>query len=159
MSSSPGFLVTSFVSGLLFALGLGVSGMTHPDKVVGFLDITSLERWNPALLWVMVGAIATFAVLRLVLGGRPKPVFAPDWGHIPKPSRTIPGKVMLGNVLFGVGWGLAGYCPGPALVSATTLGSEPLLFTAAMALGFIVAEWLSPSPWLGLPPAGAAPKP
>ena len=139
------YLITSFVAGLLFALGLGIAGMTDPAKVVGFLDITSLERWNPALMWVMVGAIGAFASLRILLGGRSRPVFAPDWCHIPNRAATVPPKVMVGNVLFGVGWGLAGYCPGPAIVSSASLGSEPLLFAAAMITGFVFAELFSPS--------------
>jgi uncharacterized membrane protein YedE/YeeE len=139
--NAPVYLATSFLAGLLFAIGLGVSGMTQAQKVIGFLDITSLEQWNPALMWVMVGAIGVFATLRMAFGNRPKPLVAPDWCHIPPRANTVPLKVATGNVLFGVGWGLAGYCPGPAIVSATSLGSEPLMFTAAMVLGFLGAEW------------------
>ncbi len=128
----PGMsLVTSFASGVLFAIGLIVAGMTDPSKVVAFLDITG--AWDPSLAFVMVGAIAVHFLLLTRILGRPRPVFDREF-FIPG-TRTIDAPLVVGAVLFGVGWGLGGYCPGPAIVALPSMTAEALLFGGAMLVG------------------------
>ena len=120
-----------FGIGVLFALGLGLSGMTLPRKVIGFLDL--FGAWDPALALVMVGAIGVYATgLRLGVG-RGRPLLAETFRL---PERTdIDARLLGGAGLFGVGWGLAGFCPGPALVT-TAAGVRPsLIFVASMLVG------------------------
>jgi uncharacterized membrane protein YedE/YeeE len=118
-----------FGAGLLFALGLGLSGMTDARKVIGFLDL--FGRWDASLLLVMGGAIAVhLALLRLV----PTPSIADDDGCAPPSVRWFDRRTVVGSAMFGVGWGLAGYCPGPALVSLAS-GQGAVLFGVAMVAG------------------------
>lgn len=116
--------------GAIFGLGLGVSGMTLPSKVIGFLDFAG--QWDPSLAFVMVGAILVHAVaLRVIARARP-PGFA-------LPTRTdIDLPLVGGAAMFGVGWGLGGFCPGPALVSLATFGAPALLFVLAMVAGMLL---------------------
>lgn len=120
-----------FACGLIFALGLGVSGMTDARKVLGFLDV--FGRWDASLMFVMGGAIAVhLPFLRLF----PRAAIPDDDGGCAVPSpRWIDRPLVMGSIIFGVGWGLAGYCPGPALVSAMTLGTPALVFVGAMIAG------------------------
>ncbi len=122
-----------FVSGLLFALGLGVSGMTQPANVVGFLDITG--DWRPALALVMGGAIAVHLVAYRLVPKLQRPLFEPKFG-IPT-RRDVDLRLVGGAVLFGAGWGLGGYCPGPGLVSVVSGRPEPIVFVVAMTVGMI----------------------
>lgn len=121
----------SLVVGFIFALGLGLSGMTRPEKVVSFLDI--FGNWDPSLLFVMVGAIAVHFVTYRLIRRRPSPVLTPDW-HVPTKKNITPALVV-GSFLFGVGWGLAGFCPGPALASLASLREGPVLFVVSMIFG------------------------
>lgn len=130
-------------SGVLFGVGLGLSGMTSPAKVIGFLDFAG--RWDASLAFVMMGAIAVHAVLRRIVHRRAAPVFA-DAFDVPT-STTIDRRVLLGSAIFGVGWGLAGYCPGPAIVSVVT-GPRVLLFVVAMAAGMALHRALTREPEL-----------
>jgi uncharacterized membrane protein YedE/YeeE len=139
-SQSPLFHLISYLTGLVFAIGLGISGMVDPAKVIGFLDITSLDRWNPALLWVMCGAIGVFGISQIAGRKLAKPLAAPNWNHIPARGASIPIPVIIGNIMFGIGWGLAGYCPGPAFVSLATLSKEPIIFLLSMIVGLLVFE-------------------
>lgn len=117
--------------GLLFALGLGLGGMTDPAKVVGFLDVAG--AWDPSLAFVMAGALGTHAVLRRLVLRRKQPVLAPAFPSLK--SARVDGRLMGGAALFGIGWGLSGYCPGPALATLPTGGSMVLLFVVAMLAG------------------------
>lgn len=127
-------ILAALGSGVLFALGLGISGMTQPGKVTAFLDFTG--AWDPSLAFVMVGAIAVYALgSRLVLHRR-QPVLA-DRFQVPT-NRKLDGRLILGAALFGIGWGLAGFCPGPAIVSLSSLQTASLLFVAAMLMGILV---------------------
>jgi uncharacterized protein len=120
--------VISFVVGLVFALGLGLSGMMMPAKVIGFLDITG--AWDLSLALVMVGAIAVHAVLYRLIRKRMSPLLG---GKFQVPTRQdIDARLLLGGALFGVGWGLGGFCPGPALASLTTGAPLVLGFVASM---------------------------
>lgn len=131
-------VVVSFVSGLLFALGLGISGMVRPEKVIGFLDVTG--NWDPALIGVMVGGILSYALIHALYKGKTRPLFEEDWRHIPRIGRDLPVNAVIGNVLFGAGWALAGYCPGPAIVSLSSGQQSVLIFVAAMLSGLLVYE-------------------
>jgi uncharacterized membrane protein YedE/YeeE len=133
--------VLVFAIGLLFGIGLIVSGMTDPAKVLGFLDLAG--DWDPSLLFVMGGAVLVATVgFGLARRRRQTPFGAP----ITLPAATaIDRRLVLGSVVFGAGWGLAGFCPGPALASLGTGRTEPLLFCLAMVAGmgvFELAEWL-----------------
>lgn len=121
-------------SGVLFGVGLALAGMTRPDKVRGFLEFT--RQWDPSLAFVMGGAIAVHAVAWRLIARRTSPVFAASFAM---PSRRVlDGRLLLGAAIFGVGWGLGGYCPGPGLASLAT-GSVPVLaFVGAMLAGLVV---------------------
>lgn len=134
MNSNVSRSVFALVSGLLFAVGLGVAGMLNPANVRGFLDI--LGEWKPALMFVMVGAIAVYAIANQIALRMKKPLLADDWNNLPRPGFDFPNKAKLGAVLFGIGWGLAGFCPGPAIVSLVSLNPTVLIFTASMLVGF-----------------------
>jgi len=120
-----------FLAGVIFALGLGVSGMTQPAKVVGFLDITG--AWDPSLAFVMIGAIAVHTLAYRLVPSMKSPVLVSQFGI---PSRTdITSRLIGGAVLFGLGWGLSGFCPGPALTSLPAGDGSTLLFVGAMLSG------------------------
>lgn len=123
--------VFAFIAGLVFGLGLIVSGMANPAKVLGFLDLAG--PWDPSLALVMGGALAVTAVGFAWLRRRGASVSgAPlQW---PTATRIDP-RLALGSLTFGAGWGLAGFCPGPALVAAAAGVCEALIFVAAMAVG------------------------
>lgn len=135
-------IVTAFVTGLLFGLGLILSGMTDPTKVTGFLDIAG--TWNPSLIFVMGGAILVAMVAFRIAGTRIHALLGGAM-HLPT-TRQIDKRLILGGVIFGIGWGLAGYCPGPALASLATGGSKPLIFVLAMLAGMATYEILSRFP-------------
>jgi len=118
-------------TGALFGVGLIVSGMTQADKVVDFLDLANL--WDPSLAFVMAGAIAVHLVLYRLVLRRKSPLFAESFGI---PTRTdIDGRLVGGAALFGIGWGLGGYCPGPGLVSMTSGASNAIAFVLALTVG------------------------
>ncbi|MCA9626776.1 MAG: YeeE/YedE family protein [Myxococcales bacterium] len=124
----------AFLVGLIFAVGLGLAGMTQPAKVIGFLDFTG--RWDPSLAFVMLGAIAVhFILFRLVLK-RKSPLFAGAF-QVPG-SLHLDHRLIMGSAIFGIGWGLAGYCPGPAIVSSGGGSGRAILFTAAMLIGMLL---------------------
>ena len=127
-------LISAGVSGLLFGLGLAVSGMVNPAKVLNFLDLAG--QWDPSLAFVMGGAlVTTFFGYRLVLK-RDHPVFESSFQL---PTRTdLDARLIGGAALFGIGWGLAGVCPGPVLVAAA-LGIAPILIVLAAMLATITA--------------------
>lgn len=117
------------LAGVIFALGLALSGMTQPEKVIGFLDVTG--AWDPSLAFVMVGAIGVHGVLVRLIGKRPRPVFAGEF--VTPPSTAVDRRLLLGAALFGLGWGIAGYCPGPALVATSALPAA--VFVVCMVVG------------------------
>ena len=124
------FLV-NIALGVLFAVGLGISGMTSPDKVIAFLD--PLNGWDASLGFVMVGAIAVHAIGQRWVRQRGMSLF----GGAPRlPDKSdFDLRLVGGSALFGMGWGLGGFCPGPGVVASTTLGAEALVFTGGMLLG------------------------
>ena len=123
--------LTALLSGWLFALGLGISGMTRPEKVIGFLDV--FGNWDPSLLWVMGGAVSLTLLLFAPILRRPRPVLESRF-HVPV-SRTIDRRLVFGASLFGIGWGLSGYCPGPALASLVVLNPGTVVFVLFLLLG------------------------
>ena len=129
-------LIMALVAGLVFGLGLIVSGMTDPSKVIGFLNLAG--SWDPSLAFVMGGAILVGLVAFRLAARRPKSLLG-DQMRIPG-AHQIDRRLILGGLTFGIGWGLAGYCPGPALASLASGGSQPLLFTAAMLVGMAIFE-------------------
>lgn len=126
--------IAAFLVGLLFGAGLIVAQMTNPSKVIGFLDITG--NWDPSLAFVMVGAIAVYAPAYWLSRVRPA---RPLWGEEFKlPLRQqIDRPLVLGALMFGVGWGLSGFCPGPALTSAGFGEPRVWVFVAAMLVGMV----------------------
>lgn len=125
-----------FLPGLLFGAGLAISGMTDPQRVIGFLDVAG--DWDPTLAFVMGGAVLSFGVLQLLIQRRGRPFLA---GHLPgKPSRRVDPRLLIGASLFGIGWGLGGFCPGPAVSNLGYLRTEALVFVPAMVVGMVIAQ-------------------
>ncbi len=129
-------VLASFVAGLVFGLGLILSGMANPAKVLGFLDLAGL--WDPSLALVMAGAIALGSVAFFLAGRRTRsllgaPMRLPAGGAIDR-------RLLLGSLLFGIGWGIVGFCPGPALVALGMGESKALVFVLAMLAGMGIFE-------------------
>jgi uncharacterized protein len=129
-----GKLVLFFVAGGLFGMGLAISGMTDPARVIGFLNV--FGAWDPALVFVMAGAVGMYGtgmlILRRVKNQNPQLPSAR--------SSLIDRRLVIGAAIFGVGWGLGGFCPGPALANLGALRVEALLFVPAMAMGMFLAQ-------------------
>lgn len=139
-------LVTACLAGVVFAIGLSVAGMTLPSKVIGFLDVTG--DWDPSLGFVMGGAVGVYAVASRLILRRGTPVLAPRF-ELPT-RRDLDVRLLLGAALFGVGWGLSGYCPGPAVVGLAKGAQPTAIFVGAMLLGMLLhtawAKSRSPEP-------------
>ncbi len=131
-------LATYFGAGLLFAAGLVLAGMTQPAKVVGFLDVTG--DWDPSLAFVMVGGILTHMALYKLILKRSSPVFEARFG-IPT-RRDLTPRLIGGSALFGIGWAIAGYCPGPGLVAAGSFSGQGLVFIVSMLAGMGLFHWV-----------------
>lgn len=131
-------IFTALIVGLVFGLGLILSGMTDPAKVIGFLDLAG--AWDPSLGFVMGGAILVGAIAFGFASRRERSLLGEPM-RLPTATR-IDRRLVLGSLAFGAGWGLAGYCPGPALASLATGGIKPLVFTAAMLAGMAIFELL-----------------
>ena len=129
-------LMTAFLAGILFALGLGIGGMTQPSKVVGFLDL--FGNWDPSLIFVMLGAIVVNASLYPLIRKRSAPLFMPTFS-IPT-RKDVDLRLVGGAALFGIGWGLGGFCPGPAIVATASAQSMVLIFVAAMVAGMYLFQ-------------------
>lgn len=127
--------VTAALAGLLFAVGLGLAGMTDPSNIVGFLDFTG--AWNPSLAFVMGGALMVHGLTRLVVLKRQQPIFGASFPDTS--NRQINRPLLLGSAIFGIGWALGGFCPGPGL-AAMASGPAALVFVGTMLLGFRAAE-------------------
>ena len=134
-------ILAALLSGVLFGLGLAISGMTDPAVVLGFLDL--FGDFNPALMFVLGGAVGTtMLAFRLVLR-RPAPLLE-DRFQLPT-RKDIDARLVIGAGLFGIGWGLAGYCPGPALVGLGVLSPEAFWFVPAMLVGMLLHKVVSRS--------------
>ncbi|KUY56831.1 DUF6691 family protein [Burkholderia sp. RF2-non_BP3] len=128
----------AFLAGLLFGAGLIVSGMVNPQKVLGFLDLAG--RWDPSLAFVMAGAIgvAVFAFAWAKRRTRSLLGLPIQWPAV----RTITVRLVAGSTVFGIGWGLAGFCPGPAIVSIGLGSAKGIAFVVAMLIGMALFEWI-----------------
>jgi uncharacterized membrane protein YedE/YeeE len=139
MKSSLPQALTALIAGLLFGLGLGLSQMIDRDRVLGFLDVAG--TWDPTLIFVLGGAVGVTVITFRFIIGRPHPLLG---NRFYLPSRTdIDRSLILGAAIFGVGWGISGYCPGPA-ITALVLGIwNPVIFLIAMILGSMTQKWLA----------------
>jgi uncharacterized membrane protein YedE/YeeE len=127
--------LAALAAGVVFGGGLVLAGMTQPRKVIGFLDLFG-GAWDPSLAVVMAGAIGVHAVAYRLVKGRPSPLWAERWSV---PSRSeVDGRLLLGAALFGVGWGLGGFCPGPGLVSLVGGAASGVVFVTAMVTAMIL---------------------
>jgi uncharacterized membrane protein YedE/YeeE len=141
-------IVLQFAIGLTFGLGLLISGMSDPAKVLNFLDFAGIGAgtWDPSLAFVMAGAIAvTFVGFEWVLR-QPRPFFGEEF-HLPV-KRELDLRIISGPAIFGVGWGLAGFCPGPAFTALGFGSAAAVMFVAAMMAGMLFARWLANRPSL-----------
>lgn len=128
--------LAGYIAGLLFGLGLTLAGMTDPARVLGFLDVAG--AWDPTLAFVLGGAVMTaFIGYRAVLG-REAPLFAPRF-QLPT-RRALDTRLLGGAALFGIGWGLSGYCPGPAIASLATPSAPLIAMLVAMITGWYVVQ-------------------
>tara|TARA_B100000959_G_scaffold227916_1_gene243025 strand:- start:113 stop:532 length:420 start_codon:yes stop_codon:yes gene_type:complete len=129
----------SLISGVIFGIGLVISGMTNPEKVLGFLNITrGLNNWDPSLIFVMGGAILAFAPFFLLLKNKEVSALG---AKIELPEKqNIDKKLLIGSALFGVGWGLVGLCPGPAIAALATFNPIVIVFLASMAAGVLAKK-------------------
>jgi uncharacterized protein len=136
-------LLVQFFIGLLFGTGLVVAGMSDPAKVQNFLDLAAIPTggWDPSLAFVMgAGALVTYLGYKLVLK-RKQPIFDTQF-HMPK-AKHIDAPIVVGPAIFGIGWGLGGFCPGPAFTAVGTGSSQAMIFVAAMLVGMIAARLLA----------------
>jgi uncharacterized membrane protein YedE/YeeE len=129
-------VLASFVCGLIFSSGLLISGMTQPEKVLGFLDV--FGAWDATLAFVMAGAVAAAALGFAIARRRTAPLFAPK--YLWPERRDIDAPLVAGAVLFGIGWGLVGLCPGPALVNLAGFSLPIVVFVVTMVLGMLGYE-------------------
>jgi uncharacterized membrane protein YedE/YeeE len=131
-------IISALMAGLIFGAGLLLSGMANPAKVLGFLDLTG--NWDPSLAFVMIGAISISMIAFLIAAKRARSLLGLPI-RLPA-EKTITLRLILGSALFGMGWGLAGFCPGPALVALGAGYSKAWGFTAALVVGMGAFEWL-----------------
>lgn len=129
--------LSMFAGGLVFGLGLWISGMSQPAKVLNFLDVTG--TWDPSLLLVLGGAVCVTVIAFRFVTRRPLALFG---GALQLPaSQDIDTPLVIGAVLFGIGWGIGGYCPGPGLTALSTFGRDAIVFVLAMAGGALLHRW------------------
>lgn len=129
----------SFAVGFIFSIGLAISGMTQPQKIIGFLNPWD---WDPSLLFVMIGAIGVHIIAYPLVRKRASPLLDTKW-HVPTRKDVTP-RLIIGSILFGTGWGLGGFCPGPGLASLPTGDLRVLLFVSAMIVGMILFKKTEP---------------
>ena len=138
-------LLASLLCGVLFGAGLLISGMTDPAKVLGFLDV--LGRWDPTLAFVMGGALVVAGAGFALARRRVAPLF--EDAYVLPTRRQIDRPLVVGSGLFGIGWGLVGLCPGPAVVNLASQSPRVLLFVVAMLVGMAAQAWLRFGPAIG----------
>ena len=142
MGVGMGRMIVALFAGTLFGLGLAISGMMNPAKVIGFLDVAG--DWDPTLMFVMGGALLiTVPAFRLILN-RQRPILA-DGFALPTKS-ALDTRLLGGAALFGVGWGLSGFCPGPAVAALVTGLTPVVAFVAAMLTGMVLYAWVFERP-------------
>jgi hypothetical protein len=129
--------LSSLISGIIFGIGLTISGMVNPEKVLGFLNI--FDSWDPSLMFVMIGAILIFSPLHFYFKGKSKPILAKNF--IITSNKDIDKNLIIGAIMFGTGWGLVGLCPGPAISAISFLNTSVYLFVLFMFLGFYLGNF------------------
>ena len=127
----------ALIAGFIFGIGLGLSQMIDRDRVLGFLDITG--DWDPTLLFVLGGAVGVTVISFRFILQRPHPLLAPKF-YLPT-AKTVDWPLVSGAAIFGIGWGIAGYCPGPGLVALVLGIWNPVLFLAAFLVGSLICQW------------------
>lgn len=131
-------LIIPFITGLIFGVGLVVSGMSNPANVIAFLDLAG--NWDPGLGFVMAGAVLTFGIgFPLIRKKQGKPLFSTTF-TLPT-STELDRPLIIGAIIFGIGWGIGGFCPGPALVNVLSGSTQGLLFVASMLIGMLVGVY------------------
>lgn len=131
---NPAKLILILIAGALFGIGLAISGMTDPARVIGFLDV--FGKWDPALVFVMAGAVAVYGVGMFLL----ERIAIGDCKLPDAESSRIDPRLLTGAAIFGIGWGLGGFCPGPALANLGALRIQAIVFVPAMAIGMFIAQ-------------------
>ena len=134
--------LSALLSGILFGLGLSLSQMSQPEKVLAFLDLTG--NWDPSLIFVMIGAIVTLGVAQHFIFQRSRPLYDSRF-HLSRSHTLIDRPLILGSMLFGLGWGLVGYCPGSVLAAFSNGKSESFLFTAALCASMMLFRKINKS--------------
>ena len=132
-------IIVPLSSGIIFGIGLVISGMTNPAKVMGFLNI--FGNWDPSLVFVLGGAIAVSMPVFLLLGKKMlTPLFNKEEGFSNQLKRNIDGPLIIGSAMFGIGWALVGFCPGPVITSLTQVDGNVFMFFIAMSIGMLIKK-------------------
>ena len=130
--------IISLVSGIVFGVGLVISEMINPEKVLGFLDL--FGNWDPSLAFVMIGALIVSSPLFHIIKNKEKPLFAEKFNY--SNNKEVNNRLIVGSALFGAGWGLGGLCPGPAISSIALININSITFIFAMFFGFYLVKFL-----------------
>jgi len=130
--------IISLVSGIVFGVGLVISKMINPEKVLGFLDL--FGNWDPSLAFVMIGALIVSSPLFHIIKNKKKPLFAEKFNY--SNNKEVNNRLIVGSALFGAGWGLGGLCPGPAISSIALININSITFVFAMFFGFYLVKFL-----------------
>ena len=130
--------IISLVSGIVFGVGLVISEMINPEKVLGFLDL--FGNWDPSLAFVMIGALIVSSPLFHIIKNKEKPLFAQKFNY--SNNKEVNNRLIVGSALFGAGWGLGGLCPGPAISSIALINIDSITFVFAMFFGFYLVKFL-----------------
>jgi uncharacterized membrane protein YedE/YeeE len=130
--------IISLVSGIFFGVGLVISEMINPEKVLGFLDL--FGNWDPSLAFVMIGALIVSSPLFHIIKNKEKPLFAEKFNY--SNNKEVNNRLIVGSALFGAGWGLGGLCPGPAISSIALININSITFVFAMFFGFYLVKFL-----------------
>jgi len=128
--------IVSLLCGIVFGIGLVISEMINPEKVLGFLNI--FKDWDPSLAFVMIGALIVSTPVFHLFKNKKKPLFSSNF--LISPNREVDKKLIIGSVFFGAGWGLIGLCPGPAIASLALLNMNSVFFVNSMFVGFFIAS-------------------
>ena len=131
--------LVSLMAGIIFGVGLVISEMINPEKVLGFLDL--FGNWDPSLAFVMIGALVVSSPLFHIIKKKEKPIFAENFNY--SNNKNINNRLIIGSVLFGAGWGLVGLCPGPAISSIALLNIHSIIFIVAMFFGFYLVKLIN----------------
>ena len=131
--------IVSCISGIIFSVGLSISNMINPEKVLGFLDL--FGQWDPSLIFVMMGAIIISAPIFFLFRNKNKPLFADNFAM--PTLKSVDKNLIIGSTTFGIGWGMVGFCPGPAISSLALLNTYSLFFVLSLLGGFLLTEFVN----------------